>query len=293
MPIPFTCPHCGLQSAVPDEYAGQTGPCRQCGNSITVPSSPYADVQTPAASRARTSVVAYVVLGLVGMLIVGLVFFVLLVPAWQAARNGAPRMQCQNNLRNIAFALHNYHDVYGTFPPAYIPDEEGRPMHSWRVLILPFLEQSAIYEWYDFDEPWDGPNNRLLADTVLSVYRCPHHPGPTGPYTHYVMIVGEETISDGPTARRLDEIRDGLSNTLAVVETADAGIHWMEPRDLLFDELTFSVNDGSPLGISSHHPGWANVAFCDGRVLMLDNSVDPQVVRAMATIAGGETLNLP
>lgn len=61
------------------------------------------------------------------------------------SRPAGPRMSCGNNLRQIVVALHNYHDVYGSFPPAYIADKSGRPMHSWRVLVLPFMEQTLLY----------------------------------------------------------------------------------------------------------------------------------------------------
>lgn len=82
------------------------------------------------------------------------------------AREAARRAQCSNNLKQIAFSLHSYHDRYGCFPPAYIADEEGKPMHSWRVLILPFIEEQALYDRYAFTEPWDGPSNRRLAGPV-------------------------------------------------------------------------------------------------------------------------------
>src|SRR5262249_42952585 len=78
----------------------------------------------------------------------------------------ARRSQCKNNLKQIGLAMFNYHDAYGCFPPAYIADADGRPMHSWRVLLLPFLDEAARYRKYRFDEPWDGPNNSELATSV-------------------------------------------------------------------------------------------------------------------------------
>src|SRR5689334_22115089 len=101
-------------------------------------------------------------------------------------------------------------------------------MHSWRVLILPFLDQKAIYDRYRFDEPWDGPNNRKLHDLVVSAYACPSHPNP-GHATTYVAVVGPETAWPGAESRRLDEITDGHDRTIRVVEIASPSIHWMEP----------------------------------------------------------------
>src|SRR5262245_60656054 len=90
----------------------------------------------------------------------------LLLPAVQSPGGGGRRATCANNLRNISLALCQYHDIHGTFPPAYITDEDGRPMHSWRVLLLPYLDQHSVYRQYRFDEPWDGPNNSALALAV-------------------------------------------------------------------------------------------------------------------------------
>jgi hypothetical protein len=112
-------------------------------------------------------------------IIVVAVFLILGVVLLPAAMNGsgqgaARRMVCSNNLKQLGLALHNYHQTYGCFPPAYVADEDGRPMHhSWRVLVLPFLEQQQLYDQYRFDEPWDGPNNRKLAENVISIFHCP------------------------------------------------------------------------------------------------------------------------
>ncbi|QDU78053.1 hypothetical protein Pan97_51330 [Bremerella volcania] len=93
-------------------------------------------------------IILVVVFGVMALLCAGIVV-ALLVPAIGQARMAAQRMQSQNNLKVIGLALHNYHDTYGTLPPAYIPDEDGQPMHSWRVLILPFVEANHIYAQYD------------------------------------------------------------------------------------------------------------------------------------------------
>ncbi len=285
MPIPFTCPHCGTSSSVPEQYAGQSGPCRQCGKSITVPMSAGPTVTPVQSSSGPAIVVIVIAVAIVVLLVCGGILAALLLPAVSSAREAARRAQCSNNLRQIGLALHNYHDVYGTLPPAYIPDEEGRPMHSWRVLILPFLGEGPLYDRYDFDEPWDGPNNRFLADLMPQVYYCPSDPHELTENTNYVMIVGERTISDGPTARRFGEVTDGTSNTLGVVESIDEGIHWMEPRDLPFEELEF--------GLMSRHPGGGNALLLDGSVRFISATIDREVLRAMATIDGGERVGLP
>ena len=84
----------------------------------------------------------------------------LLMPAVQSARESSRRASCASNMKQIVLALLAYEADHGQFPPAYIADENGKPMHSWRVLILPYLAEKSIYDAYDFTEPWDGPNNR-------------------------------------------------------------------------------------------------------------------------------------
>ena len=117
------------------------------------------------AARGWTGFWIYVIcLLLVGML---------LLPAVQTAREAARRMQCMNNLRQISLAVLNYEADYKCLPPACIPDKNGKPMHSWRVLILPYLERRDLYEQYKFDEPWNGPNNSKLLASRPRLYICP------------------------------------------------------------------------------------------------------------------------
>jgi hypothetical protein len=92
----------------------------------------------------------------------------------------ARQVQCANDLKQIAMALHCYHQQYGMLPPAYLADATGRPMHSWRVLLLPFLEAQSLYDQYDFREPWNGPNNSKLLTKMPYFYSCPSQP-PTPP----------------------------------------------------------------------------------------------------------------
>ncbi|NUQ63252.1 MAG: DUF1559 domain-containing protein [Pirellulales bacterium] len=292
MPIQFTCPHCGLQTNVADEYAGQSGPCARCGKTITVPPVGGGPVYAPPPKRTSGPAVLVIVLvAALGIVVVcGGIMAALLLPAVQAAREAARRSQCTNNLKQIALAMHNYHDTYGSFPPAYLADKNGKPMHSWRVLLLPFLEQQALYEQYNFDEPWDSPANQRIASTVVPVYNCPSNPNTSSPQTSYVMLVGPGTISDGASATKIQDIADGSSNTILVIEATGTSIGWTEPRDLDATKITFEVNE--PMGgeIESLHPGGVNCAMCDGAVRFLSDTIDPKTVRGMSTISGGEAV---
>ena len=235
----------------------------------------------------KLSIVESLVLAFVLCLIVSL-----LLPAVNTPNYGRRRAQCSNNLKQISLALLNYHTEQGSFPPAYIADEKGVPMHSWRVLILPYLEQTNLYEQYDFSEPWDGPNNSLLHNHVVSLFGCPSDTS-TANNTNYVAVVGPDTAWPGAEGRSIEQIKDGTTNTILVVEVHDSGIHWMEPRDLDFATASTTINQGPPgRMISSNHGPLANVAFADGSVRFLSDDTPGATVRAMLTVDGGEEVDL-
>ncbi len=291
MPIPFVCPHCGLQMNVADAYAGRSGPCAGCGKTVTVPVPASGPVFARPAGM-PSAVPVGVVLAIVAVLLVLACGGVLLVavPAVQAAREAARQAQCNGHLKQISLALLNYRDVHLCFPPAYVPDASGRPKHSWRVLLLPYLEQQSLFQQYDFREPFDGPRNRMLASTRIPSYVCPSNGSTLSGQTDFVMIVGPGTISDGPGSKRIPDIRDGTSNTIMVIEVSGLGINWMEPRDITVDELIARLNRGTLRG---PHPGKIQVAMCDGNTQFLTLPIDPQQLRAMAIIAGGERVAPP
>ena len=215
---------------------------------------------------------------------------------WQAvgaAREASRFAWCNNMFKQYGLAYHNYCDKHGTFPPAYLLDDQRQPAHSWRVLVLSMMGESEIYDRYHFDEPWNGPNNQKLAarppdDYGFRLYVCPDdiHTGEND--TSIVMPVGPEAISDGPSKRKISDITDGVANTIMLGEMSQSGIHWMEPRDLKTDEMSFKINDKSRPGFRSMHPGQVNVLFCDGAVRAVKDDVDPEVLKAAITISGGE-----
>lgn len=181
---------------------------------------------------------ALAVLFLLCLLLYGLCC--LSLPAVQSAREAARRSQCLYNLKQISLALHNYHDTFKSFPPAYIADANGQPMHSWRVLILPFMEQQELYDQYRFDEPWDGPNNQKLHSKVVDTYCCPsvHSGTEHTTHTNYVAIIGPNTVWPGSGTTDFSAIVDGTSNTVMLIESKSADIHWIEPRDVDLNEAT-------------------------------------------------------
>ncbi|MBN1910931.1 MAG: DUF1559 domain-containing protein [Pirellulales bacterium] len=192
-------------------------------------------------------------------------------------------------LQQIGIALHNYHDVYHSFPPAYTVDAKGRPMHSWRVLLLPHMEYGDLYAKFRMDEPWDSPHNLAVAHSNrLPIFLCPSDREADPNDTSYVMPIGPGMISDGPTAHAIKDFKDGTPNTIVVVEMSRSGILWTEPRDWTVPEGPILLN--SPKGISSRseHPGVVNVLYGDGSVNTISEGIQSESLRAMLTIDGGE-----
>lgn len=171
--------------------------------------------------------------------VIGLCLVALCVPAMSPSREAARRMWCSDNLKKIGLALLSYHQQHGSFPPAYLVDADGRPQHSWRVLILPFLNEQQLYDEYEFDEPWDGPNNRRLLDKMPYVYACPsddHGRNGGAMRTSYVAVVGPATMWPGRSPVAVNEIKDGAAGTALVIEYSDLSIPWLQPADLEFDQ---------------------------------------------------------
>lgn len=218
-------------------------------------------------------------LGLLCLLVLGAgCLFALLLPSVSNARQAARRMVCQGHLKQIALAMYNYYEDYGSFPPAYLPDDAGRPKHSWRVLLLPYLDQRKLYDDYDMQEPWDGPHNRKLVDRMPETYRCPSHPPASGrsTSTSYVVVVDPRTAWPPGKSRRFRDFGDGLRGTILVMEgTHD--VPWTAPRDISFQEAVRLLSDEENAERGSHryenfffveHLG-RNVALADGSVAFL------------------------
>ena len=162
-------------------------------------------------------------------------------------------------------------------------------MHSWRVLILPFLDQEPLHREYDFAEPWDGPNNSRLLSRMPAVFACPYHADTGGnSHTGYAGIFGEHCIFRGTEPVKIAEITDGTSNTLMLGEAVNANIPWMKPEDV---DVAAHPAIGDPSGFSSDHPGGAHFLFADGSVRYLSASINQQTLNALYTRNGNEAVS--
>ena len=202
-------------------------------------------------------------------------------------RETARRSQCTNNLKQIALAMHNYHSTNNTFPPAYSKGPDGKPLLSWRVHILPYLEQKALYDEFHKDEPWDSAHNKALISRMPAVYTCPsgsRTPAKEGK-TSYLTPRGPATIFPGAEAVRLQDVTDGTSNTIFVVDASDAAaVTWTKPDDW---DISVELKAQSLFG---HHPKGTNVGFADGSVRFLKETIMPKVLHDLTTRNGGEII---
>jgi type II secretory pathway pseudopilin PulG len=231
-------------------------------------------------SRARrgfTWTQLLVVFAIIGTLVV------LLIPAQRSAREPARITQCRNNLKMIGLALHNYNDVYGSFPPPFTVDAAGRKLHSWRTLILPFLDQAPLYERIDLSKPWNDPVNEAARRTVVPVYHCPSLSGDADRTTYMAVVGSDGVFRWGETISR-DQIRDATAQTLLVLE-ANGGrsVPWMEPADL--DEQTVRTLAQAP---DLSHTHGIHTLRADGSVRTADIRELSEQIRALVSIAGGD-----
>ncbi len=211
-------------------------------------------------------------------------------------RGPGRRTQCRNNLKQIGLAMHNYHDDHGSFPAAAL----GQPPVSWRVALLPYLEQSALAEQYDRKKAWDSSQNAPLQRKRIQQYECPARPtqfDSQGRFlTSYIVPTSAGAVFDYPTGTPISEIKDGTSNTLLAMEACGTEIVWTDPRDVDRSNAAFSVNGPGPAKglstsmISSWHSGGAQACLADGSVRFIDANIDHGVLQNLMTRAGGEDI---
>ena len=185
----------------------------------------------------------------------------LLVPAVQKFREAAARMKSSNNLKQIALAMHNHHDGNLAFPPAAITDKKGKPLLSWRVAILPYLEQDALYRKFKLDEPWDSEHNLPLSQVTIKVYADPRLSAGPG-MTYYKVFTGKDAGFPLLKGRKFAEFTDGTSNTLMVVAAGDP-VPWSKPEDIAFDKAKPAPDLSRPFDT-------VLAAFIDGSVRAID-----------------------
>jgi hypothetical protein len=328
-----TCPGCGAELVVPDpdgtRVQDRPPPARRRaadddfddpGERRPVGRRDRAD--TEAGSSRTIWLIAGIGAG-VTVLAAGIVILVLVLgkdggggdgPGGRIAVGDEPRLRQMsvNNLRQIILAMHNYHDACHRFPPAVVYDRNGKPLYSWRVLLLPYIEQDVLYRQFHLNEPWDSPHNKALLERMPPTYA---HPGGTSKTDTHCLVfdspafvnprsafnsqlpagglqpgmlrpaIGADQIFEIGTPTSIVNFLDGTSNSILVVE-ADKAVPWTKPEDLIF-----GANQPLPALGHLYPSGRFVVGLADGQAFALDRSqLSDATLRAAITINGGEVM---
>jgi len=205
-------------------------------------------------------------------------------------REGEYQRQRMNSFKMLGLAMHNYLAQKNTFPPYANFDADGRPLLSWRVHLLPYLEQSALYQQFHLDEPWDSEHNRKLIDQMPAIFADPDPAvraavGDKG-RTTFVVPTGEGLLFGGNEGLKLSEVTDGTSSTILTVEVApEQAVVWTQPAD-------WKVNLDKPLqGLERKDRDYFTVSSSDGSVRTMRTDNSPEIIRSLLTPAGGEVVD--
>ncbi len=320
MPILFVCPFCHARSQVDPKFAGATGPCAECGKTVTIPGKPASMKSMPtkgdpksssmeqdgsplpspapsptdvAISRQRRWVSrllgAVVTVGALGTLAVLATMF--LIPVAKKGFLVRQRTLGMGNIQQIAQALNNYRRSHGSYPTPTVVDSKGTPLYSWRVLILPELGYQSLYSQFQLDQTWDSPTNLSLIRQMPAVYACPNNSSAlANQETNFSLITGVGTLF--PTTGPIDpeKMRDRQSETLLVVETLDGTTKWTQPGDI-------SIQSGIKFGkrpmidIGGNYQDCVIAATVDGTAIALELTTTNSTLNGMVTPNGGEPID--
>ncbi|MFL5328449.1 MAG: DUF1559 domain-containing protein [Gemmataceae bacterium] len=193
------------------------------------------------------------------------------------------------NLKHLALAIHGYADAHEQHFPTDVLEANGKPLLSWRVRVLPYMNEAKLFEQFHLDEPWDGPINKKLLDKMPAIFRAPGTTAPTG-RTPYLGPSGTDFfwVPGAKVGLRFRDITDGTSNTIMLVEANDANlVEWTKPTD-------WSPDATDPrIALIGRHRGSFAAGFADGSVRLLPNTIEVSTLKALLTRAGGEVVNLP
>lgn len=195
------------------------------------------------------------------------------------------RAQSSNNLKQMALAVYNYESAHGFLPPAATLGKKGKKLLSWRVAILPYIEQEALYKKFNLDEPWDSEHNLKVfkENPMPTVYAVPGTKNKDEKKTHYQAFVGNGAAFDPVAAIKFTDFTDGTSNTV-LFTTAETAVEWTKPDDIEFDpkadmKKLLLIKDGGFL-----------VAMGDGSVRFVTGKTTEQTLKAIITRNGGEVI---
>jgi hypothetical protein len=205
-------------------------------------------------------------------------------------RNGDERMESAASIAQIGHALLYYCEANGHLPPAVVTDRRGKPLYSWRVWLLPYLEERRVLEEFKLNEPWDSPHNQKLLAETPRCYR-PHFGSHARPgHTRYQVFVGPGTAFERP-GLRLADLPDEGANMMLVAEAADP-VPWSKPIDLVYDPGGPLPALGGIYNKAVRFRGWYlwstpgfNACFGTGSTRFISGKTDEKTLREMISPA--------
>lgn len=212
--------------------------------------------------------------------------FASIVVASPAGLGAVHRSTCSDHLRQISLAMLRYEIDHGTLPPAFTVDESGEPLHSWRVLLLPYLGQQELHDKIRLDEPWDSQHNRKFHIAEVEFYQCPAHALSAG-RTRYAVVVGPDMPFQAGKGRPFSDFGP-QSATMPLVVECKSDVCWMDPRQDVAQEMAYAginstefANQRTRNSIASPHPGGANFGLRGGACQFISEAIDAEDFRAL------------
>lgn len=305
MTFNFICPFCHSRIRVDDRFAGLSGPCAECGKHVTMPGKPKASAENQATAknvasfptsltkrptRSVSMVGAFITIAIVACF--AALAIILLLPSARVAIQVRQRTMGLSNAKLIADALNSYQRSYGSYPTPTVVDASGKPLYSWRVLILPQLGYTSLYNDFQLDQTWDSPTNSSLVSRMPSEFACPINPTALAMHeTNFALIIGPGTMF--PPGKTVDPnaMTDAPAETLLLVETKDGVATWTQPADL---NISFGVKLGkTPMrDIGGNYPDCAVAVMVDGTAVAIDLNISRASLDAIISPNGNENVDL-
>lgn len=190
------------------------------------------------------------------------------------------------SMKQLALAMHNFHDNFGAFPAQSLVDQQGKRLLSWRVMVLPYLDQYALYQEFHLDEPWDSEHNRTLIEKMPAVFRSAGGNTKPGTTRFVAPLTDRSTMGRVGPAVKMQDIKDGTSNTIWLLQADEShAVIWTKPDDLVIDE-----KDPIRSMIGPETKRFA-VSLADGSVRFLSRDNDSSTLMSLFSIDGGEIID--
>jgi type II secretory pathway pseudopilin PulG len=234
-------------------------------------------------ARTQRTIAAFTLVELLVVVGIIVVLLCLLLPTVRTASEAARRNQCQNNLKQVAIALQNYVEDHGALPPANATDEDGKPLHSWRTLILPYMEEQQLYLSIYLAKPWDAMANAKAFTTRVPAYHCPSA-SDGDKRTKYLAVVTPNSCFRVTEPRSLSEITNRARTLVAIEVDAEHAVPWMLPQDA--DEKVVLGLGGQQSNLA--HPGVVLAVFLDGHVEAFREDMPAAQRRALISVGGND-----